>query len=123
MSRLEDTVQTAKRHPIKLTTATVLVGAITTLNMLDINPLDFIVENSSAYEVRMEEITSDLAQLRFESLILKNKLSHTEHIIKTQNMMLQKMLQTDLITVSEFLSATHSEAHSPLPPAEEDDTR
>ena len=122
MSKVEDTFRYAKARPIKTASATALAIAIGAWNMLDINVLDFIVENSSAYETQIDEFKIDIAQLEFENRILNNKLSHFDHITQSQNFMLQKMLQTDLITMQEYLDMVHAASHRPPTLTEEDDS-
>ena len=121
-NKMQTTVRLAKRHSGKTISATTLVAVIGMLNMLDINVLDFIVENSSAYETQIDEFKIDIAQLEFENRILNNKLSHFDHITQSQNFMLQKMLQTDLITMQEYLDMVHAASHRPPTLTEEDDS-
>lgn len=88
------------KHKGKVISASSIAGIITVLAWLGINPLDFIVENSSAYKVIDSEVET-----------LQAEVHHFDHIIKTQNFMLRMLVDSHMISLDEYDSSRHDVSH------------
>ncbi len=103
--------KTAGRHKGKVISGSSLAGTMAVLMWLGINPLDFIVENSSAYQQQVEIFETEMGQLQFENRILLREIQHSRHIVESQNFMLRKMFQAQLINIDEYTSMIHAIEH------------
>ena len=73
---------------------------------------NFIVTNSSVYQNQKQIFTVDIEQLQFQNRILEAEIKHGRHIIESQNFMLRKMFQAELINIDEYTSMIHAVSHT-----------
>lgn len=107
-----------RKHKGKAISGSTLAAGIAVLAWLQINPLDFIVENSSAYKQQMEIYDSEMKQLQAENWILKSvikdieeDMGHLDHYVVSQNFIARKLRNAEIITMDDYDKIYHAVEH------------
>lgn len=93
-------VQIVKSNPFTSISISTLLAAGAFLMSQGWNPLDTIVQNSSAYEILEGKVAK-----------LEGKTAHADHALETQNFILKTLLDNGTITVEQYTERFHAVEH------------